>query len=855
MGLTDKEVEISRSKNGSNEMTKKKGSSFFSLLIESLSDPIIKILLIALAIKVVFLFRSFDWFETLGILIAVFLASFISSISEYGSNKSFAALLKESQMLKCKVYRNNALNEIYTKDVVVGDVIKLASGDKIPADGVILKGSLSLDESFITGESKEVYKTNLGDNKVYGGSVIYKGDALVKITKVGDKTFMGSISLEVQDKKEESPLRNRLKVLAGQISRLGYIGAFLSAVSYLFIQIFVNNGFDFNLIWQTVTNFRVMFDYLIYALTLCVTIIIMAVPEGLPMMITLVLSSNMKKMLKDKVLVRRLVGIETSGSLNVLFCDKTGTLTEGNLKLEKIITKDGEVFSSLKDTQKYAKYYDVLTKSLYLNNESTLSSGKIIGGNITDKAILRFLTDFKCDIKVLNKKEFDSQSKYSFVKCSDSNIYFKGASEVLLPKCQRYIDKNGQIRPLLNTKYLEDLLNKYTMGGYRVILNCYSDQNKDTNLIFINFIVLSDTIRKEAQESIEQIQKAGIKVVMITGDSKKTAMSIGKELGLLNKDSLVLTHDELASLTDDMIKDKINNIAIIARALPQDKGRLVSIYKEKGLVTGMTGDGVNDALALKKADVGFALGSGCEVAKEASDIVILDDNIGSICKAILYGRTIFKSIRKFVTYQLTVNCCALFLSIVGTLVGIATPITIIQMLWLNMIMDTFAGLAFSYEAPLKEYMDEAPKKSSEPIMNKYMFNEVVVNGLYSALICLLFLKLPYLRSLFRIDAGGKYLMTAFFALFIFLGIINSFLARTHRINLLAHIRQNKVFIIINLFIFTVQIFIIYYGGDIFRTYGLTLKEMGITLILALSLLPVDFLRKKFLKSKNIPLGM
>lgn len=855
MGLTDKEVEISRSKNGSNMMSKKKGSSFFSLLIESLADPIIKILLIALAIKVVFLFKSFDWFETLGILIAIFLASFISSISEYGSNKSFERLLKESQLLKCKVYRNNTLTEVYVKDVVVGDIVKVSSGDKLPADGNIIEGNLSLDESFMTGESKEVYKRPSGDSRVYGGSVVYKGDALIKVTKVGDQTFMGTISLEVQDKNDDSPLRNRLKVLAGQISRLGYIGAFLSALSYLFIQIVVNNHFDFNLILSTLTNFKVMFDYLIYALTLCVTIIIMAVPEGLPMMITLVLSSNMKKMLKDKVLVRRLVGIETSGSLNVLFCDKTGTLTEGNLKVEKIITKENDIISSISDLNKYPKYKEILDKSLYLNNESTISSDKIIGGNTTDRAIMRFFKDVKTSVKVTHKKEFDSKNKYSFVKCTDNNMYFKGASEVLLPKCTRFLDKNGVVKSLLNTKYLEEIISKHTALGYRVLLNCYSDSEKETSLIFISVIVLSDTIRKEAKESIATIQKSGIKVVMITGDSKKTAMSIGSSLGLVAPGSLVFTHEELEKLTDDEIKANTDKIAIIARALPQDKGRLVSIYKEKGLVTGMTGDGVNDALALKKADVGFALGSGCEVAKEASDIVILDDNIGSICKAILYGRTIFKSIRKFVTYQLTVNCCALFLSIVGTLVGIATPITIIQMLWLNMIMDTFAGLAFSYEPPLPEYMDEKPKKSTEPIMNRYMFNEVFVNGLYSAIICLLFLKLPWINSLFRADLSHKYLMTAFFALFIFLGIINSFLARTHRINLFAHIQENKVFMLINFLIFTVQIFIIYYGGDIFRTYGLTIKEFIPVMLLALSILPVDLIRKKVLKSKNIPLGM
>ncbi len=850
LGLNDKEVEESRRKFGTNEITKKKKNTFLSILLESLGDPIIKILLIALALKVIFLINSSDIFEVIGILIAIFLASFISSISEYGSNKAFEKLQEENKLLKAKVYRNNKLTEIYVKDIVVGDTLKIATGDKIPADGQIIKGTLTLDESFMTGESKEVYK-KLND-KVYSGSVVYKGDALVKVNAIGDKTFMGDISAQMQEKDEESPLKKRLHVLAMQISKLGYLGAFLATISYLFIKIFAENNFIWADILATVTNFHVMLGHIVYALTLCVTIIIMAVPEGLPMMITLVLSSNMKRMLKDNVLVRKLVGIETSGTMNVLFCDKTGTLTEGNLKVEMLITKDDKQIKKYDDLVKYPKFKGVLDNSLILNNECVYEDGKIIGGNATDKAIINFMKKAQPTEKIVTKKDFDSAVKYSSVKGSSNNIYYKGAAEMLLNKCDRYLALNGDKKVLLNKEYLSVLVNKYTSLGYRVLLNAFSDNQTDNNLIFISLIVISDTIRKEAYESVKTIQNAGIKIVMITGDNKNTAMSIGKDLGILESSGLVLSHDELAKLSDEDIRKKTNDIAIIARALPQDKARLVSIYKDKGLVVGMTGDGVNDALALKKSDIGFSLGSGSEVAKEASDIVILDDNISSICKAILYGRTIFKSIRKFVTYQLTVNICALILSILGTLVGVATPITIIQMLWLNMIMDTFAGLAFSYEAPLKEYMQEEPKQKDEKIINRYMINQVAVNGLYTSLISLLFLKLPFIKELFSSD---KHFITAFFALFIFFGIINSFLARTHRINLLAHLKKNPVFIFINIFIVSAQMFIIYYGGDLFRTYGLSIKELLIITLLSLTIIPIDFIRKMILKRKKIPLGM
>lgn len=370
MGLNDKEVLELRKKYGSNEITRKKSNTFFKILLESLSDPIIKILLIALSIKIVFLFKNFDWYETLGIVIAIFLASFISSISEYGSNKAFERLFEESSKLSTKVYRNGKLTTISSKEIVINDLLEVASGDKICADGIIKEGSLQVDESFITGESKEVNK-KIGD-KVYSGSTIYKGSAKIKVTEIGDKTFMGSISSGVQEKTCESPLKTRLRVLAKSISKLGYIGAFLASFAYLFMQIVVKNNFNLELIIETIKNIPLMLNYLFYVLTLTVTIIIVAVPEGLPMMITLVLSSNMKKMLKDNVLVRKLVGIETSGSLNVLLCDKTGTLTMGKLNVKYIITKNGKCFQNKNELKCYEKYYGILTKSLYLNNESVL---------------------------------------------------------------------------------------------------------------------------------------------------------------------------------------------------------------------------------------------------------------------------------------------------------------------------------------------------------------------------------------------------------------------------------------------------------------------------------------------------
>ncbi len=864
-GLKPEEVERNRKKYGTNNISNVKQNSFLKLLLESLGDPIIKILLVALAVKVVFLFRDSDYFETLGILIAIFLASFISTISEYGSEAAFRRLQEESSKILVKVLRDNKILEIPIEDVVVDDIVILNSGDKVPADGYLIKGNLTVDESSLNGETKEARKyppiswdNILDNNKLYRGSVIYNGNAYMKVVSVGDKTVYGALAREVAEASPTSPLKLRLQGLAKFISKLGYLGAILVTISYLFSVIVLENHFDGKLIIDTITNFRLMADHLIYALTLSVTIIVVAVPEGLPMMITLVLSSNMKRMLKENVLVRKLVGIETAGSLNVVLTDKTGTLTKGKLEVSEIITGDNIRFKSLKDIKLYDKYYRILYNSLYYNNESTISDkNEIIGGNSTDKACLRFVNyDKNIKDKIIAKKVFDSENKYSSTTLSNNVTYIKGAAEILLPKVNFYVNKMGEEKVLVNKKLINNMIDSLTKKGIRVLVLCYNKYNSSLdNLVFVGLVAIKDELRSEAREGVNLIHSAGINIIMITGDAKETAIAIASEAGIYNKGDIVLTHEEMDKLTDEELKRKAGKLCIVARALPQDKSRLVRILEEMDLVVGMTGDGVNDAPALKKADVGFAMGSGTEVAKEASDIVILDNNILSISKAILYGRTIFKSIRKFIIYQLTVNMCALILSIIGPFIGINTPITIIQMLWLNMIMDTFAGLAFSFEPALSSYMHEPPKKKDEAIVNSYMIGEVLWTGLYSAMLCVLFLKLPIVRDYIRMGENYKYLMTAYFALFIFIGVFNSFNARSERLNIFANLSKNKVFIFIIAFILIVQVYLIYNGGDLFRTYGLKAQEFFIVLMLSMSVFPVDFIRKIYLRRHHLKTGV
>lgn len=753
--------------------------------------------------------------------------------------------------------------EIPVDEVVVGDIVLLESGDRIPADGLIVEGEISVDESSLNGETKEAYKYPVQSivtekNQVFRGTVVYSKQAKMLVTKVGNDTMYGKLAAELLEKQPESPLKLRLRKLAQVISKIGYVGAILVSISYLFSVIFIANGFDMSKVSNTVTNIPLMIGHILYAMTLSVTIIVVAVPEGLPMMITLVLSSNMKRMLKNNVLVRKMVGIETAGSINILFTDKTGTLTKGKLEVTQFVSGSLKEYQHEMELERYHKLHDLFKMSAIYNNASTYDENhNVIGGNITDQALLKFIrTNPEMPVQIVETIPFNSKEKYACTTVIENNKkikLIKGAPEKIVANCTHYYDELGMKKSLYNKSNIESYLRHMTKMGIRVLALAINDnyEIKDTfrNITLVGFILIRDEVRKEAITGIELVKNAHIQTVMITGDNKETAYTIGKEVGLItNNQDVVLTSEELNQKNDEDIKQLLPNLRIVARALPQDKSRLVRIAQEMGLVVGMTGDGVNDAPALKKADVGFAMGSGTEVSKEASDIVILDDNFLSISKAILFGRTIFKSIRKFIIVQLTINFCAISLSIIGPFIGIDTPITVIQMLWINMVMDTLAGLAFAYEPPLLEYMNEYPKKKEEAIINPYMMQQIVVTGLYSALLCVLFLKLPIVKEWFL--GNEAEFMTAFFGLFIFIDIFNSFNARTHRLNLLAHIQKNKVFLAIMIFVIVVQIILIYYGGELFRTVGLTLKEFQIMILMSATVIPVDWLRKLYLRSKG-----
>ena len=870
-GLTSEEAARARREHGANVLTPQKRRSFARRFLSNLGDPVIKILLCALAINLIFMFRRSDWFETAGIAISVFLATLISTLSEYGSEAAFSRLSEENERIRYRVRRDGGICEIPIEEIVVGDIVLIGAGEKLPADGVMRAGWLDVDQAAMTGENREIRKLPREDvgeegdpnpnlpHWVFRGCAVLSGEGEMEVRAVGDRTFIGEISHEISMETRESPLKLRLARLAGQISRLGYVAAVLVALADLFHAFYTAAGGEIGQIAAIFSNLPELFDHLFHALTLGLTVIVVAVPEGLPMMIAVVLSSNIRRMVRDHILVRKPVGIEAAGSMNILFSDKTGTITEGKLSADEILTADGTVYQSASLLQKHAPalfpLYDV---SCRYGGAALTEQGEAVGGNTTDRALLESVIPCRpsSPANVLDRLPFDSARKYSSVTLGgeigrvfgESGIctIVRGAPDLLLPALTHAWRTDGG-RELFYRYRWEDRLQRLTRGGTRVILIATGKPAAGggfSELTLLCAVTLRDRVRREAKTAVETLHRAGVHVVMITGDHKETAQAIARECGILHDQvNLSLTGEELSRLSDLKIRELLPRLGVVARALPTDKSRLVRIAQEAEMVVGMTGDGINDAPALKRADIGFAMGNGTQVAKEAGDIIILDNNLASIVRAVLYGRNIFKSIRKFIVLQLTMNFCAVGVSMICPFMGIDAPVTVVQMLWINIIMDTLGGLAFAGEPPLPSCMNEPPKRRDEPILNFYMIHQIFLLGGFTIGLCLLFLNLPSITVHFREAPDHIYLLTAFFALFIFAGVFNCFNARTDRLNLFAGLSGNPVFLLIMAVISVIQVIFVYLGGTVLRTAPLTPGELGVTVLLALSVFPAELLRK------------
>lgn len=866
-GLNKDQVEQSRKLHGDNIIHEAEQETFWDKFKGAFDDPMIKLLLVIAAIMAIMAVMGYAEFgEIIGIVISVLLVTGISAKTEIASDNEYRKLKDSTKKEVCKVHRDGKVVEVEINELVVGDLVILQSGDKIPADGYLYQGELRVDNSALNGEAEECRKVAVSDFKAYKelamtadvtgdtfvdahslfrGAVVFNGEGIMEITKVGMKTMMGAMAEDMADDEVESPLKVKLAKLASQISMFGYIGSVVIALALLAHKVVIAGGFA-----DYFANGGVMvFKDVLEAIMLAVVIVVMAVPEGLPLMIAIVLMRNTAKMLQNNVLVRKPIGIETAGSLNILFSDKTGTITKGELEVVEFF--DGNLKDSYKDG---SKIKEMMALCIGKNTGSMFdANGKVIGGNATDKALLNFLTQVEMnkleDLKVEKSQGFNSANKYSASQLSGKTVY-KGAPERLLTKATKMLDENGNV-VAIDKKKINDKIDRLAERAMRVLSFAYSESEliEDTlpdDLVMVGFVGIRDDVRPEAKQAIKEVQNAGVQVVMITGDRKETAVAIAKEAGLLNsKSDVALTSEELNKMSDKEVKAILPNLKVIARALPTDKSRMVKLAQELNLVCGMTGDGVNDAPALKRADVGFAMGSGTDVAKEAGAIVILDDNFKSIENAILYGRTIYNNILKFIKFQLTINVGAVAVCAIAPFFGIEEPLKITHILWINLVMDGLGALALGSEPALKKYMLEKPKSRTQSIVSAKMMNQILFAGAWVAVLSFAFLKAPFFINMF---ANTEEHMTAYFSMFVLCAVFNGFNVRSNTINIFEHIKENMSFLKVMGVIVIVQAALTLVGGELFSCTPITVKHWLVIIAMAFTIIPVDMIRKVIFNS-------
>lgn len=875
-GLNDQQVRQSREKYGNNVIPDSEPTTFWAEFKETFSDPMIKILLFIAGLMVVMFFLGYaEIYEPIGTVVAVLIVAFVTAKTGVASDTKYRELKNSTKKDVCKVYRNSMVTVIEVDDVVVGDKVLLQSGDKIPADGILVEGDLRVDNSALNGEAEECKKfatdisTEMADNitgdtfvdkhSLFRGAVVFDGTGILDVRKVGLKTMMGKMAEEMQEDEVDSPLKVKLGKLAHQISTFGYIGAFVIAVFYMAYFVLNAGGIEqyLSIGWAEILK------NVIDAVSLAIVIIVCAVPEGLPLMISLVLMQNTSKMLDHNVLVRKAEGIETAGSLNILFSDKTGTITKGMLEVVEFFMPNGDTIP-IDNLGLHSKVKALLDISIGKNTASMFDANhKVIGGNTTDQALMKFIGEETYNVltneseySVTNSQGFNSSNKFSQVEIKElGKTFYKGAPEKFLSIATKALDEDGN-EVELNFDEINEKINTLASRAMRVLAFGYSNSSMTENainddVVLIGFVAIRDDVRPEAKMAIKEVMDAGIQVVMITGDRLETAVSIAEDAGLIqNQSDKALTSTELNSLSDDEIKSMIKDIRVIARALPTDKSRMVRICQEMNLVVGMTGDGVNDSPALKRADVGFAMGSGTEAAKEAGKIVVLDDNFRSIKDAILYGRTIYHNILKFCKFQLVINVAAVVVSAIAPFFGVDEPLKVTHLLFVNLVMDGLGAIMLGNEPAKEKYMEEAPRRRDESIVSKKMMAQILTMGAWLVVISFAFLKLPFFDQFFNTEEQK---LTAYFVLFILSALFNGFNVRDEKFAIFSGLNENTGFLKVFFVIIAVQACIVNAGLvnlDIFKWIGemFSCVPFGITgwvvvIILGFTMIPVDIVRK------------
>lgn len=831
-GLTDEQVALSRNEHGANILTPPKRASLWALYIDKYRDPIIQILIVAAAVSLIFSFINGEFLETLGIFLAIILATTIGFYFERDAARKFDVLTTLGEEQLVKVRRNGDTTTVARKDVVVGDLIVIEVGDEIPADAMLLQSAdLQIDESTLTGEpiinkhaspnvheEEATYPTNM----VLRSTMVMNGSGLARVVAVGDGTEIGKVARKATELTAvKTPLNQQLDRLAKLISKVGFSVAITAFTVFLVHDILTNE------LWQS-NNYIGMAEVVLHYFMMAVTLLVMAVPEGLPMAVTLSLALNMRRMLKSNNLVRKLHACETMGAVTVICTDKTGTLTENKMQVAemRVLTPDTP-----------------LTNAIALNSTANLETknGATTGiGNPTEVALLLWLQENNHNYRELRKAEcmenqlpFSTERKYmaTIARVNGQRLLFiKGAPETVMALCNLSNEEqkaNAQLLRGYQNKAMRTLA-----FAYKPLNNNegkgFSEPNLMQGFTLQALAAISDPIRKDVPAAVKECLNAGIEVKIVTGDTAATAIEIARQIGIWQKETPLeaqITGPDFAELSDDTAYERVKVLRVMSRARPTDKQRLVNLLQQRGEVVAVTGDGTNDAPALNHAHVGLSLGSGTNVAKEASDMTLLDDSFGSIERAVMWGRSLYNNIRRFLFFQLVVNLTALLLVLGGAIIGTQMPLTVTQILWVNLIMDTFAAMALASLPPTREVMSERPRKQSEPIISPSMAKGIIFCGL--VFFAMLFAMLIYFSN----ERGGDvdtHQLTIFFTTFVMLQFWNLFNAKTlnsHH-STFRRLYADRGLLLVLLLIVAGQWLIVTFGGRMFRTVPLSLAEWG-----------------------------
>ncbi len=842
IGLTDEQVKQSREQHGKNVLTPPQRTSLWKLYLDKYRDPIIQILLVAAFVSLILAFIEKNFMETIGIFVAVFLATTVGFYFERDAAKKFNLLTALSEEQPVKVRRNGKVMEIPRHDVVVGDVVLVEVGDEVPADGeLIVCNDLQMNESTLTGEPVTEKSLEGGGDGAYPRNVILRSTMVMNgrgefvVTAVGDATEIGKVAKKSTEQTSvETPLHMQLDKLAKMISKVGSVVSVAAFFIFLIHDILTNpawGGKDYFYMAEIVLKYFMM----------AVTLIVMAVPEGLPMAITLSLALNMRRMLKSNNLVRKLHACETMGAVTVICTDKTGTLTQNKMQVSALELKQGD--EALLDT------------AIALNSTAELNDGKPIG-NPTESALLLWLDaqgkdyeELRKQVNVLKQLPFSTERKMMATLAEvdgETYLFVKGAPEIVMKKCiieDRMLKQTAEELDEWQHKAMRTLAFAYKKIETSMMRTSRTSTAEVVALLDANDLQLqaiaaiADPIRPDVPAAVQECRHAGIEVKVVTGDTAATALEIGKQIGVFEDepenigadgsmtslDQQMITGEQWEALSDEEAYERAKDIRVMSRARPTDKQRLVAMLQKRGEVVAVTGDGTNDAPALHYAHVGLSLGSGTSVAKEASDMTLLDDSFKSIANAVMWGRSLYRNLQRFLFFQLVVNVAALLLVLGGSVIGTEMPLTVTQILWVNLIMDTFAALALASLPPSHEVMKEKPRKASDFIINKSIGFGILFCGIVFFLV--MFALLVYCE---RRGKGGVdvHELTMFFTTFVMIQFWNLFNAKALMSHHTAfrHFLKDKGMILVLVLVLVGQWIIVTFGGEMFRTTPLSLHE-------------------------------